>query len=252
MPSYKNIMFITILCGLFSCNGESKTYQTTASLGLLSVNTQYPIPLYKNESDQIPFDTLIFRTNKSGSISFISKIKLSPYRMGAGDPDEEGENNVRRGLVRNLPDLKFCVTETDGSYFRVITNQKTMETFVIKKDVNSKYYTEQKTLDDDGSGSKYNPNWYVYETWERYFKRAEYIIKTNLIIYDIPNGKAIFENKSGAFLGFVVTEVNGEWIRIKVRDGQIGDSTNTHKLEGWTQWRQGNKMLVDVIERTYE
>jgi hypothetical protein len=248
MPAYRNLMFITILCGLFSCNWRKQSYPKAVGLGLLSVNTQYSIPLYKNEFDKIPFDTLKFNTNKSGSISFVSNIKLKPYRMTAGDTDKEGENNVSQGLVRFPPELKFCVAEAGGSYFRVITNENTMEAYIIKKDVDGMYYTDTKLRDDD----KYTPKWYVYETWERYLKRAEYISKENLIIYNAPDGKAIFENKNGAFLAFTVTEVKGEWIRIKVKDGQSADLTTTKNSEGWTQWRKGDKMLIDVIEQTYE
>jgi hypothetical protein len=172
--------------------------------------------------------------------------------MSAGDSDTEGKNNVRQGLVRNPPDLKFSVIEAGESYFRVVTNEKSMEAYVIKKNANSVYYTEVKLLDANNSGTKYNSNWYLYETWERYLKRAEYITKNNLTIYNTPAGKAIFENKSGDFLAFVVTELNGEWIKINERDGQSEHLRINKNLAGWTQWREGDKILIDVIEKTYD
>jgi hypothetical protein len=245
-------MFITLICGLLSCNGDKNRDHKAAGLGLLSVNTQYPIPLYQREKDQIPVDTLRFGINETGSISFVSHIKLKPFRMSAGDSGKEGEKNVRQGLVPYQAQLKFCVIEAGETYFRVITNGETMETFVIKKDVNSVYFKDARLLDDNRSGANYNSRWYLYETWERYLKRVEYITKAKVMIYNTPEGKAIFENKSGAFLAFVVTDVKGEWIRIAARGSQGGLSPAAKKLEGWTQWRQGDKMLIDIIERSYE
>jgi hypothetical protein len=249
-------MCITILFSLFSCNKPQQTSGKVMGLGLLTVNTQYAIPLYKNEKDQVPFDTLKFKRNKSGTTSFVSNIKLKPYLISAGDSDQEGKNHISTGLVPFPPDLKFCVTDTGGAYYRIITNEATGETFVIKKEQGNAYYTEEKMLDENSCsncpGSKYNPRWYLYETWERYLKRAEYVTKQNLEIYDAPDGKVIFQNKDGAFIAFAVTEVKGEWIRIKEAPGRESDPDTIKTHQGWTKWREGTNRLIDIIERSYE
>jgi hypothetical protein len=257
MPICKNrLMLLAAICCLFSCNWRKQNNPKALGLGLLTVNTQYPIPLYKNVTDDLPFDTLKFEIGKTGTTRFISNIKLKPYLINAGDTDKQGENNIRRGLVRFQPDLKFCVVETRASYFRVVTNETTMETLVIKKQPGNVYYTEEKMLNENGCsncpGSKYNPRWYVYETWERYLKRVAYITKEDLVIYDAPGGKATIKIKNGDFQPFVATEVNGEWMKIKKGTAFESALDTANSFEGWTKWREGPKKLINVIEKTYD
>ena len=225
-------------------------------LGLLTVNTQFSIPLYKNEADELPFDTLKFESSKSGKTLFVSGVKLKPYIMSEGDSDKEGEEHLKMGLVRFGPELKFCVIDTGESYFRVISNQVSREEFVIRKDPGAVYYAEERMLSDNSCsncpGSKYNPRWYVLETWERYLKRAEFVTKDSLVIYDLPGGKAIFENKDQTFLPFAVTEVKGDWIKVKKGFGRESNFDTGRNYDGWIKWREGTTLLIDIIEKTYE
>ena len=133
---------------LYSCNGQEQVRPQAIGIGLLTVNTQYPIPLYKNEADELPFDTLKFKSSRSGKTLFVSAVKLRPYLMSEGDSDKEGEEHRRMGLVRFGPELKFAVVDTGENFFRVIGNQVGLEEFVIKNIPGAAYYSEERMLSD--------------------------------------------------------------------------------------------------------
>ncbi|TKC06096.1 hypothetical protein [Pedobacter frigoris] len=257
MFQFKNLFILmSFLSFLYSCGGPKQGRPQVIGLGLLTVNTQYPIPLYKNEADELPFDTLKFETSKSGKTLFISGVELRPYIMSEGDSDEEGEEHLKMGLVRFGPELKFAVVDTDENFFRVISNQESREEFVIKKEPGAVYYSEESMLSENSCsncpGSKYNPRWYVFETWERYLKRVEFITRDSLVIYDVPDGKAVFEHKDQTFLPFGVTEVKGDWIKVKKGFGRESNFPADGNYDGWIKWREGTTLLIDITEKTYE
>jgi hypothetical protein len=247
---------MAFLSFLYSCDRQKLVRPQAFGIGLLTVNTQFPIPLYKNVADNLPFDTLRFETAKSGKTVFVSDARLKPYIMSEGDSDREGEEHLKMGLVRFGPELKFCVVDTGESYFRVISNQVTKEEFVIRKEPGAAYYSQEKMLSDNNCsncpGSKYNPHWYVFETWDRYLKRVEFITKDSLVIYDRPGGKVLFENKDRTFLPFGVTEVKGDWIKVKKGFGRESNFSAGGNFNGWIKWREGTTLLIDITERTYE
>ncbi|SEW52880.1 hypothetical protein [Chitinophaga arvensicola] len=252
--------YLTILVPMiFSCcsgKGQQRTPEKMIGTGLLTVNTLYPVPLYKNYTDNMPFDTLKFQVAKSGVTSFISKIRLKPYVMSGGDSYEAGKKNVQMGLIRFSPELKFRVTDTTASFFKIVTNEETGETFIVKRNAASAYYTSEKELYDHSCsncpGIQYNPKWYFFETWERYLKRVEFITKENLVIYDQPNGKIIFENREKTFLPFTVTAVKGEWIKLKKGFGREFNFDSSKNYDGWTKWLEGQQKVIDIVEHTYE
>lgn len=244
-----------MLC-LYNCKGQENAPTKTIGIGLLTANTQYPVFLYKAETDTEPFDVLKFEVEKSGVTKFISGINLKPYTLRKGDSNKEGEAHIRKGLIHFPPMLRFRVVDTTALFFKVITNEETLETFIIKRDDKNAYYTtEQQRSDNSCSNcpnSKYNPRWYIFETWERYLKRAEFITKENITIYDAPAGKIIFENKDNTFLPFGVIEVKGEWIKLKKGFGREFNFDSTKNYSGWTKWREGENKVIDIIEHTYE
>ena len=241
---------------LFACNGQEEISNAPIGIGLLETNTEFPISLYKNENDNVPAEILKFKTTKSGVTKFITNLKLKPYEIYEGDSHKSGEKNRSMGLVRFPPILKFRVVDSTKTSFKVVTNENLNESFYIKRDAKSAYYTtEQQHFDNNCIGcpdSNYNPNWNIFETWERYLKRAEYISKRNLKIYDQPNGKVIFEDKQNTFLPFNITEVNGDWIKLKKGMGRESNFDAYKNFDGWTQWKDGNKILIDITEHTYE
>ena len=257
MYRYLTLILPVIFC-LYQCKGaRSNPVEPKAiGLGLITVNTSYPLPLFKQGTDRIPFDTVKFELKKSGVTRFISKVKLGAYLMTVGDSYEAGQENINRGLVRFGPVLKFRVLDTTASSYTIVTNEQTWETMVIKKDPSNAYYTSERELDDNNCincpGSKYNPKWSIYETWERYLRRVEYITSEKLVIYDKPNGKVIFENKENTFLPFGVEAVQGEWIKLKKGFGRESNFDGGKNYAGWIKWRDGARILIDIVEHTYE
>ena len=249
------IMFPIVLC-MVKCRDRKPVQPKAIGVGLLTVNTNYEIPTYKHENDSAAFDVLKFKTGKSGVMNFISGINLKPYQMTGGDSFSEGERNVKMGLIRFAPELKFRVIDTTSTSFKIVTNEKTWETFVIKRDAAAVYYTSEQQLSDNNCSncteSNYNPKWYIYETWDRYLKRAEYITKENVTVYDQPNGKIIFDNKNNVFLPFRVIGMKGEWIRLGKGFGRESDFDDFANAEGWTKWRDGSNIIIGITEHTYD
>ncbi len=257
MLRFKNLLILMGFLSFFtSCARQKQVPPQAIGLGILTVNTQYPIPLYKNETDELPFDTLKFERSRSGKTLFVSDVKLQPYLMNEGDSDKEGQEHVRMGLVHFGPELKFSVVDTTESYFRVVSNQASGEEMVIKKVAGAVYYTEERMLFDNNCincpGSKYNPRWYVFETWERYLKRVEFIIQDSVVIYDQPAGKPIFQQTDQTFLPFGVSEVKGDWLKVKKGFGRESNFDTLKNYDGWIQWRKGTNLLIGITERTYE
>src|SRR5690606_30247518 len=153
-------------------------------IGFLQVNTEYPIPLYKNLNDNIPFDTIKFTIDNKGITKFITKLDLKPFAIYEGDSYQAGEKNISMGLIRFPPELKLRVIDSTKTTFTVITNEKSSTAFIIKRDAQSVYYkTEREYYDNNCIGcpnSVYNSKWYIFETWERYLKRVESTSKNNL------------------------------------------------------------------------
>lgn len=255
MYKYLAILILASLL-LMYCKAQKKTLYQAGGLGLLIVNTEYPIPLFKAEGDDLPFDILRFETSKTGVTKFLTNISLKPYLLKVGDSEQEGRRHIEMGLVHFAPELKFRVIDTSASSFKVVTNEETQQSFIIKKDGKGAYYSSLKELQDNSCsncpGSVYNPRWYIFETWERFLLRAEFITKESLSVYDVPGGKVIFENKDYAFLPFQVNAVKGDWIELKKGFGRESNFDSSKNYEGWTKWREDGRLLIDITEHTYE
>ena len=254
---YKRLlMLIPIALCMIKCKDRKPVQPKAIGIGLLTVNTNFELPLYEQENDSLAFDVLKFKTGRSGVMRFITKINLKPYQMTGGDSFSEGERNVKMGLIRFSPELKFRVLDTTMTSFKIVTNEKTWETFVVKRNAAAAYYTSEQQVSDNNcsncTGSNYNPRWYINETWERYLKRVEYITKEHIKVYDQPNGKLIFDNKNNAFLPFRVIGMKGEWIQLGKGFGRESDFGNFSNAEGWTKWRDGSKLTIDITEHTYD
>lgn len=244
----KNSFILLILLLTFvRVKGQEKNSKDTIGIGILTVNTIYPIPLFINETDSLPYDTLSFQIDSIGVTKFKTKLDLKPYEISEGDSYRRGENNISWGLVRFPPILKFQVLDSTDSTFKIVTNEKNNVSFVIKRNTNSIYYETYNHFIPDKKTS-----WYIFETWERYLKRVEFIDKKDLIIYDQPNGAIIFENKEENFLPFKVIDINGDWIKLKKDKYREFNFDKTQNYDGWTQWKKGNKILIRISEFTYD
>lgn len=223
------------------CGRQEHQRPQAIGIGLLSVNTHDPIPFYHNESDLTAFDTLKFETDRAGRTSFISRLKLRPFIMTEGDSDAEGATHINMGLIRFGPELKFCVIDSSASSFKIITDQISGETAVIKKNPAAVYHAEERMIAENNCsncpGSKYNPHWYIFETWQRYLQRVEFITQDSLVIYDGPNGKVVVRDTSKAFLPFSVSRVEGDWLKVVKGFGRESNFEGRKKYEGWIKWR---------------
>ncbi len=251
-----SIYFIVLFFTLYSFEGQDESYNISLGIGTLEVNTIYPIPLYNDVNDSIPAHIIKFRTRKNGTTKFITQLTLIPYSISEGYTYKRGELERSHGLVAIGPELKFRVMDTTETSFKVLTNEKSNEVYYIKMDPSAAYYKSVNEVYENSCAncpdSKYNPNWNVFETWERYLKRVEFITKDDLVIYDKPNGTVIFENSSNNFLPFNVTEVAGEWVKLKKGFGREFNFDESQNYDGWTQWKKGNNILIDITEQTYE
>lgn len=250
------ILLIFLCFALFSCNGQTEISNAPIGIGLLETNTAFPIPFFKNENDNVPVDILVFKRNKNGTIKFITNLNLKPYTIYEGDSHQAGQDNVSRGLVSFPSVLKFRVIDSTQTGFKIVTNENQNETYYIRRNPKGAYYTTERQRFDNNctncKGSNYNANWNIFETWERYLTRAEYVNKNNLKIYDKPNGTIIFENKDNTFLPFNVAKVDGDWVQLKKGFGREFNFSTSENYDGWTQWKYGDKILLNIVEHTYE
>jgi len=209
-------------------------------------------------TDTIPFDKLRFSIDTSGKTLITTdflKTNFNPYKFFQGDSYKEGQRHVNMGLVAYSPELTFRVVDTTENSFEVIINEKSIKTALIKKEKNGVYYTNENDCLSDMFGSnknKFNPKWYIFETWERYLRRVEFITKDSLVIFDKPNGEIIFENINRRFLPFKVVKVDGDWIKLEKDPQREFNFDNTKNYDGWTKWRQNNRILIRIFEHTYE
>lgn len=245
------LLFLTSL--LSFCSKPVQKTEKQVGIGLINVNTASVLFLYQNESDLKPIDSINFKIKNDGSTKFISDIDLNPYHLFNGNSDEEGKSNINMGLVHFGPLLKFRVIDSTKSAFKIITNEKTNAFYYLKRDYKNAYYTTEQELQDNSCigcpNSKYNPRWFVFETWERYLKRVVFATKQKLIIYDQPNGKIIFTDSTNSSIPFSISELEGDWAKIADPYSTVDEIS---KLYGWTQWKDKNEVLIEITEQMYD
>lgn len=219
----------------------TKIHQTVG-IGLLEMNTNHPIPLFRSAADSVPFETLKFEMNHSGTTKFISGTAIVPYRLSIGDSFIESKRHISGGPTSFAPELKFRVINTVKSIFEVVLNEQTMEVGFI----NMETYLRLNQIHENDSMV------YKFDTWPDYLRKAEFITKKNLVIYDHPDGNIIYENRNEMFLPFNVTEVSGDWIRLKKAFGREFNFDDIIDYNGWTQWKTADSILIRITEHTFE
>lgn len=244
----KALTFISVL--LFVLGGSAQTKEI--GIGILEANTNFDISLFKNPTDTTPEAILHIKQMKNGQVSYESPIKLDPYEIFEGESEKEAEELLNSGLVAIGPLLKFIVTEETATYFKVIVDEaKGTEYYIIKR-AKAIYHTTRKDFEASFKIAPFNGDWYVYETWERYLKRVEFIELKTLEIYDQPNGKIIFCSDTYDFYPFQVKSMKGEWIELikdPLREFNFEKGVN---YEGWYQWKKGNEWRIQIVEFTIE
>lgn len=217
-------------------------------IGLLVCNTEFPIVFYKKKSDKIPWDTLKFEPRENGTTKFVSKLNLKPYSISEGDSKEEAKKHEEEIGFSFSPKLTFRMLKNEKNFLLVRINEKTNEKRYLKKEKDAVYYKNSVEAEKNNctncEGSNFNPKRYIYNSWDEYLRKVEYVEKKDAVIYDEPDGEIIFENKTNDRLGFKVLEVNGEWIRVKKSER---NSTNPFEKEGWMKWIENGKKVIGII-----
>ena len=265
----KVIITLFATMSLFLCSGQTKQrnnmtndkslnlveYPVSVGLGMFEVSFNLPVPLYRTENDITPFDTLTFRQDKNGVLQYETKcLKLfKPYKIYGGDSHEEARENINMGLVRFPPELAFRVIEANDSYYRVVIDEENFETVVIRKDSDYAELPQCRSLFGiDMPKDRIYKGYYAFETWEHLLKRAVFVDfhRINYAVYDAPDGNKIFENTNHNFLPYNVTEVCGDWAKVKKGFGREFNFDGIENAEGWVKWKDDTKILIGITEYT--
>jgi len=209
-----------------------------------------PVALYRTENDEIPIDTLSFTRDTEGVWHYETKNlqSLNPYEMFGGLTYETVQQII--GIkVPKPPVIKFRVLERIDKFYRVVIDESNFATVVIRKDpdymeweCDALSFQEMLPLMDWIPGIKGH---YFYETWEQLLLRALHISfndNSAVSVYDTPDGKKIFEEKQTVHSAYKVTEVRGDWAKIKDAWAHERD------FEGWVKWKDNTKILVRIVE----
>ena len=250
----KTTLILITLATTFSCCGQSNNNNNTmenseelikapisVGLGTLDISFNQPVPLYRTENDDTPIDTLAFVRAEDGVWHYKTKNLKSfkPYKMFGGDSDEQAKAHISHGLTYFPPDLSFRVLEANDSYWRVVIDENSFETVVIRKRTDYDMLKNRLQIPFDNSKKTYKGS-YAYEIWEDLLKRAYFVnFNGNYAVYNAPEGKKIFEKTNSD--SYKVTEVSGDWVKIE-RNG---------RHEGWAKWKSDTEILIDIVERVY-
>jgi hypothetical protein len=230
----------------------------TAGLGILDISFNNPVPLYRTENDEAPFDTLVFKEDKDGVWQYeTNRLKsLNPLQKHGGPSHKMAMEALKMGAGFSPAVLAFRVVEANDDYFRVVVDESSFETVVIRKRADYAVVPQREgmggvTLPEDKPYSGY----YTYETWEHLLLRAQYVSfdRENYAVYDAPEGKKIFENTDRKFLPYKVSQVQGDWIKVeKAAGGYDGYFEGIKNAEGWVKWKNETEILVGITEYTVE
>jgi hypothetical protein len=237
-------------------NEELIKVPVSVGLGTLDISFNLPVLLYRTENDTMPVDTLTFGNSRTGEWLYkTNRLKLNPYQMSGGDSDEAAKENINMGLIRFPPVLSFRVLEANENYYRVVVDESNFATVVIFKNPDYAIVPQRPNVFGGVNipkDKKYK-GYYAYETWEQVLLLAEFVdFCDKYAVYDAPEGKKIFEKTNPEFLPYQVTEVRGDWMKVKKGFGREGYFEGIENAEGWTKWKNDTEILVNITEYTVE
>ena len=254
----KTIIILIALVAAFSCNRQANKDNNmknnielikapaAVGLGTLDISFHQPVALYRTENDETPVDMLFFKRSWSGVWHYKTKLLKSfqPYIMFGGDSNKEAKAHVRGGLIRFPPVLSFRVLEVNDDYYRVVLDESSFETVVIRKKTDYAVLPRRDLLGYPSlPKDKPYKGYYIYETWEHLLLRAENVyFNDNYTVYDAPEGIAVFENTESD--RFKIIEISGDWIKIQEKE--------KGSPESWVRWKNETKILVKIIEFSIE
>jgi hypothetical protein len=262
------IIFLFAAMSFISCGEQSKKHHqmknneqlvkapVSVGLGILDISLNLPVPLFRTENDTLSVDTLIFEYSKTGELLFkTSMLELNPYLMSGGDSDERSEEHINMGLIRFPPKLSFRVLEADENYYRVVADESNFTSVVIFKNPDYAIVPQRPNVFGgiNMPKDKTYKGYYAYETWEQVLLLAEFVdFSGKYAVYDVPEGEKIFENTNRESLPYQVSEVRGDWMKVKKGFGREGYFEGIENAEGWVKWKTETEILVNIIEYTVE
>lgn len=233
---------------------------TKAGIGLIHFNPNNTILLYKSQHEKIPFDSIQFVIEKSGSdkerCNFVTthlKSGLQPYILDQGDSDKDGQDHQQMGLIRFVPQLTFKVIDKLESGVVVLVNEKTNETSFIRLNAANDYRKESNEV----SGF-FDPNfpdtkivdWYYFETWEQAIKRSFVInIPRGTLAYNKPDGNKVQVPDIESLL-FKADTIKNNWVLI-TNKSFLGEGQKETSV--WVKWKDNDAIKIHpVLNGGYE
>jgi hypothetical protein len=188
--------------------------QTTLGIGLLSVsfNEKTVIPFYSKLNDKFPVKT----------IEFFNDQTINSWNIKNLESQKEWLNP--EVLWLDYSPLVFRVKSKSDQGFQVIVNDKTGQTYWVKRN---------KSM--------------TFLTWETFLKNMFSVARLNASaqkIRKLPYENAGQINYNGKDC-FQIKSIKGDWIEIFTADHC--DENKSKIKTGWLKWRQGNKLLIEYF-----
>ena len=172
--------FFSIQYSSFLCFVRHKIFEKELGIGLLTVNTQHTLPLYKHPNDLYPTDSIVYQKDKKGTLMLKLSSPIAPYKFfpGAdlGMVGVMGTNEQVRGIVS--PVLIFRVLSEGKDFYQIVIDEHRGNSFFIKKNKKAEYYVYDKkssTYEDDFIKPK-TTFWFSFENWLHYLSKCDYLL----------------------------------------------------------------------------
>ena len=230
--------------------GSAKMYEVPVGIGLIDINVPagMTLELYANAVDNIPTKKIKFKRTANGTYEFTTLVDLKPYKWFEGDSYVEGETHERRGLVAFLPELKLRVIDSVKVAFWVLVNEKPGEAYWVKRDKDCiREYKDSMKEYPEMENSQH-----IFRIWVYYIKHAVFIDKQNIVLYDKPCGKKVYEDKDRNCPVLTAIEVKDDWIKVAPPLLHSFSETDRKCYTGWMPWKAGNKIVIDIVEKAYK
>ena len=74
---FYTIFFFSLFC-------KAQNFEKELGIGLLTVNTQHTLPLYKHPNDLYPTDSIVYQKDKKGTLMLKLSSPIAPYKFFTG------------------------------------------------------------------------------------------------------------------------------------------------------------------------
>lgn len=247
MLSMRCAFFYTIL--FFSLFCKAQNFEKELGIGLLTVNTQHTLPLYKHPNDLYPTDSIVYQKDKKGTLMLKLSSPIAPYKFfpGAdlGMVGVMGTNEQVRGIVS--PVLIFRVLSEGKDFYQIVIDEHRGNSFFIKKNKKAEYYVYDKkssTYEDDFIKPK-TTFWFRFENWLHYLSKCELLtFNGQMKLYDTPNGKCIVDKEHHGVISLI--DCRDNWIEIETEVIYL-NGVQLPIYKGWLKWYDKGKEQITIM-----